>query len=89
MVTFIVTHEVKDFGHWKEGFEADEPNRVKQEIKSLGLYTSTDNSNLVTIIFEAPNEEAVNGMMNSPELKVAMQNAGVISVPEVKILNKV
>ena len=89
MVTVIITHEVKDFAEWKKGFDADEPNRANAGIKTGSLYTAFENSNLVTVIFDAPNADVVNGMLRSPELQEAMKNAGVISAPEVKILNRI
>ena len=89
MVTVTITHEVKDFAEWKKGFDADEPNRANAGVKLVGLYTAIENSNLVTAIFDAPNADVVKGMLSSPELKEAMKNAGVISAPDVKIMNRV
>ncbi len=89
MVTFTITHEVRDFAEWKKRFDADEPNRANAGVKLVSLYTAIENSNLVTAIFDAPSADVVNGMLSSPELKETMKNAGVISAPDVKIMNRV
>jgi hypothetical protein len=89
MVNVILSHEVKDFSNWKKGFDEGEPLRTKVGVKVNGVYTSFDNSNLITLNLEFPSVEAVNGFMANPELKAAMEQAGVISVPDVKILKKV
>jgi hypothetical protein len=40
----------------------------------------------VTIIGTFPNAGAVDAFMSSPKLKEAMENAGVIGKPDVKVL---
>lgn len=89
MVTVIMQHEVKDFAQWKTGFDADEPNRAKVGIKLSGLYTSVKNPNDVTMIFEAPGLDVLEAFTGDPRLQEAMENAGVISVPNVSVLSKV
>jgi quinol monooxygenase YgiN len=88
MITVVITHEVKAYSEWRKGYDADEGNRTKAGAKISGVYTSVDNPNMVTVIGEFPSVEAAQGFMSSPELKKAMEVAGVIGVPEVKILNK-
>lgn len=87
-VVLQVTHEVKNYAEWKKGFDADKPNRDKAGIKTMGVYTSVDNANLVTIITEAPSADVAKGFAANPDLKAAMEKLGVISAPDVKILTK-
>ncbi len=89
MVKVIVTHEVKDFATWKKVYDDDAPNRNKSDMKVDWVYTAVDNPNKVTIIGEFPNSGAVNGFMDNPELKAAMEKGGVMGKPEIKVLNKV
>ena len=89
MVTVIVQHEVKDFSDWKKVFDADEPNRSQAGVKQIGLYTSVKNPNDVTMIFEAPNAELFDKMMSDPGRQEDIKKAGVISIPNATILNKV
>jgi len=89
MVTIILRHDVKDFTEWKTYFDADEPNRANAGVKLLGLYTSVNNPNDVTMIFEAPDAELYYKMMSDLQLQETMKKAGVISAPHASILNKV
>lgn len=88
-VTVMITHEVKDFSTWKKGFDGDEPNRKKAGLKFVALYRDRTNPNIITGVMEAPSAEAVQGFLNNPQLKEAMQKGGVISAPGVKILDRV
>ena len=88
MKTVVVTHEVRNYSEWRKVYDADEVNRSKAGFKTTGEYRSVDNPNLITIIGEVPSEEAIRNFMSNPELKAAMEKGGVISQPDVKILNK-
>jgi len=88
-VTIITTIEVKDFTEFKKGFDAGAPIREKGNIKVVDMYQSVDNKNMVTVIEEAASAEAAKQFFSNPDMKAAMEKTGVISKPEVKILNKV
>ena len=89
MITVIVSHEVKNYLDWRKVYDEDENNRSKAGINLKSVYQSTDNANMITMIGEAPSVEAVNNFMANPELKAAMQQGGVISKPEVKLMREV
>lgn len=84
----IMTHEVKDFAAWKKGFDAGKGVRSNAGVTIEDVYHSIDDPNLVTVIGEAPSALVANAFLKSDELKRAMEKAGVISNPEVKILKK-
>ncbi len=88
-VTIINTIEVKDFAEFKKGFDAGAPFRDKGGIKVINMYQSVDNKNIVTIIEEAASAEAAKQFFSNPDMKAAMEKTGVISKPDMKILNKV
>ena len=89
MIPVIITHEVKDFKEWKVGYDGHESARAAAGFKVDSLYQSVSNTNEVTIIGTFPGIDAVNGFVNSPGLKETMEKFGVISQPEIKVLNKV
>jgi hypothetical protein len=88
MTTVIISHEVKNYADWKKVFDADEVNRTKAEFKVTGLYQSVDNSNMITLVGEAPSIDAVKLFMSNPLLKEAMEKGGVIGMPDVRMLRK-
>jgi hypothetical protein len=89
MTTVIISHEVRNYADWKKVYDADEVNRTKAGLKVTGLYHSVDNSNMITLVGEAPSVDAVKSFMANPELKAAMEKGGVLGMPDVRMLNKV
>ena len=89
MVTVIVSHEVNDFTKWKSVFDNHEPVRRDAKMETLGVYRSVDNSNMVTIIVNVPDAATMQAFMTNPDMEKVMKESGVISAPEVKILQKV
>jgi quinol monooxygenase YgiN len=85
-VTVIVTHEVKEYTSWRKVYDADEPNRKLMGFKVWGVYRDAKSPNWVSIIGTFPNAGAVDAFMASPKLKEAMDNAGVLGKPDVKVL---
>lgn len=88
MTTVIISHEVKNYSDWKKVYDADEVNRTKAGFKVTNLYQSVDNSNMITLVGEAPSVDAVKQFMSNPELKAAMEKGGVIGMPDVRMLSK-
>jgi|SRR6185437_3033882 len=88
-VTVINTVEVKDFATFKKAFDAGESVRLKGGIKVVNIYQSVDNANIVTVVEEAASVESAKAFFSDPKAKEAMEKAGVISKPDLRILNKV
>ena len=89
MITAIIQTEVKDFAKWKEIFDADQPNVEKAGARLLGVYTSVNNPNAITMIYEAPNAEIYDVLMSDPDRQKAIQDSGVIGIPVATFLNKI
>jgi hypothetical protein len=87
--TIINTHKVENFSKWKQGFDAGAEMRSKLGIAIKGVYQSVEDENQVTVISEMPSPEIAKAVLSSPELKEAGQRSGVISAPEIRMLNKV
>ena len=85
-VTVIVTHAVKDYASWRKVYDADEPNRKKMGFKVSGVYADAKDPNMVTLIGTFPSASAADAFMSSPKLKEAMENAGVVGAPDVKVM---
>jgi quinol monooxygenase YgiN len=88
MINAFVRHTVADYAKWREGFDANEPARraagatgVKQ------VYRDAENPNTITVLIEWDSAENALRFFQDPGLKEAMAAAGVISVPETRLLN--
>ena len=84
----MISHLVKDFDAWKIAFEAEEAELEQAGIKVTGIYRSPDQENMVTVVSEANNLKMAKAMINSPEYKIALAKAGVISTTGFKILTQ-
>ena len=89
MVHVIVSHKVEDFGKWKQKFDEDSEVRKANGSQGGKLYRGADDPNLVSIAFEWDTLENLQKFLQSDELKSKMEDAGVVSAPEVHILEKV
>ena len=87
MKTVILNHRVEDFARWKVIYDADAPRRINAGLKEIKVGTKADDANLVYMIFEANDISKFLSMANDPDLKEAMKKAGVISEPEVVVIN--
>ncbi len=86
MSTIILSHDVKDFASWKPHYDADSARRKDAGFKELAVGTQSDNPNKVFMIWEG-DPGVLDQMLQDPELKEKMEAAGVISPPEVTIIN--
>ncbi len=83
-----LTHEVEDFGTWKQVFDQGQPLRDKHSIKINGVYQAHDNPNMVTVHAEMADPQALQNFMADPQGQADMQKAGVKGRPEMKMLHK-
>jgi hypothetical protein len=88
-VILLISHEVKDFDAWKKGYDADKVNRDKGGFKEIFLSRETDKPNVVHIGFRAPSAEKAKAFMDNPELKTAMEKAGVVGPPTFTLTDSV
>jgi hypothetical protein len=86
MVKVIISHKVKDYGQWRSVFDADEERRKQSGLNVDGVYRAVSDPNNIHMIGDASSTSVVESFMNDPNLAEAMQKAGVISKPEVTIL---
>ncbi len=74
-----IQHEVSDYAAWRTIFDDDESRRTEAGLELRGLATDPDNANLVFMVFSTDDLEGVKSMLNDPDLKAKMEEAGVIS----------
>ncbi len=77
-----VTIKVKNFAVWKTGYFAGDSMRKAYGLTHYVYGRSMDDSNVVVIINKVDDIKKANEFRSKPELKTAMQKAGVIGVPK-------
>lgn len=86
MTTVLIKHPVQDYDKWKNAFDAFIDNRKAGGEKSYHIYRTINNQSNVIILFEWDNTENAITFLQSDDLKIAMQQAGVAGPPEINIM---
>jgi heme-degrading monooxygenase HmoA len=88
MTTLYVHHKVADYAKWRVVFdEMDTIRHARGEIGFRVLRSASD-PNEIVILTEWPTADQARQYAQSPDLRDAMQRAGVISQPEVLFLEE-
>jgi heme-degrading monooxygenase HmoA len=85
-----VKHSVENFDHWKAGFDANKPARQAGGGNDEEyVMRNADNPNEVVVILGWDDLGKARQFTQSPDLKEAMQKAGVTGPPEIIFLEAV
>ena len=87
MSIIILSHKVKDYASWKPHYDGDKPRRDEIGLTELCVGIKSDDPSMVYIIWETNDLSGFDKMLNDPSLANKMEEAGVISKPEVVIIN--
>ena len=89
MASMLVQHKVKDFAAWKNVYDSVADLRASNGELSDKIYRDASNPNSLTVIFKWDTLTNAQKYANSPELKAAMEKAGVDGPPNISFLNEV
>ena len=87
MATLILNHKVKDFTSWKALYDSDKERRSGAGMVELAVGEKAGEPGNVFVIWQLEDVSIVEKMLSDPELQARMAEGGVISKPEVTILN--
>lgn len=88
MLKPIVEHKVKDFTSWKKVFDSTTDLIKRYGGSNCTVNTRHDNPNDVYVICEWDKKENFDSFSKSKELADAMKKSGVISEPQITILDE-
>jgi heme-degrading monooxygenase HmoA len=88
MASMLVQHQVKDYTAWKKVYDSVKDLRTSNGELSDKIYRDASDPNQLTVIFEWDSLENAKKYANSPELKAAMERAGVEGKPSIFFLNE-
>lgn len=89
MAYMLIQHKVKDFAAWKKAYDSVADLRASNGELSDQIYRDASDPNKLTAIFKWDSIEHARKYASSPELKSAMEKAGVEGPPTVYFLNEV
>lgn len=82
----IIQHKVKDFGKWLPVYEAHDSVRRAGGLTEIALGRGLDDSNKITVASRSEDIQKAKDFTNSPDLKAAMQKAGVTGPPTISFV---
>ncbi len=89
MSSLLVRTTVADYAAYRSVFDSHAALRRANGANGVvQIYQDVDNPNQVTTLVEWDSVENMRKFASSPELKEAMQAAGVTGAPEVHFLNR-
>lgn len=88
MAALLIQHQVKDFAVWKKTFDSHVDLRTSNGELSHQIFRDASDPNKVTVINKWNSLANAQKFAQSPELKAAMETAGVVGVPTVHFLNE-
>jgi antibiotic biosynthesis monooxygenase (ABM) superfamily enzyme len=88
MAGMLVQHKVKNFTDWKKVYDTQAALRASNGMLSDQIYSDASDQNQLTVVFKWDSVENAQKFAQSPELKAAMEKAGVEGRPTIHFLNE-
>jgi len=85
----IVKHPVRDYATWRKSYDAFDDFRKKSGIVGHAVNQEAGHPNQVIVYHQAKDPETLRRFVESPELKDAMEKAGVSGPPEIHFVRSV
>jgi len=89
MSYLLVRHTVEEYKKWKPIYDKHASTRQANGSQGARLLRSVSNPNDITLLFEWNDIEKARQFSTSPELKMAMQEAGVKGQPDITYLEEI
>ena len=83
MIVVAIKHPVADYDAWKSVYDERNPGTFGAKFARVNRLVSDPNTVIVVAGFESI--DAANEMIESPDLKAAMDKAGVTSAPRIEV----
>jgi quinol monooxygenase YgiN len=88
MVNILIQVKVKDFVEWKKVFDSAAGLRTSNGELSTQIFRDASDPNSLTIVNKWNSLANAQKFAHSPELKAAMEKAGVEGLPNINFLNE-
>ena len=88
MASMLIQHKVKDFGAWKKVYDSVAGMRKSNGELSDQIFHDASDPNKLTLLFKWDSMANAQKWAQSPDLRAAMEKAGVDGPPSVSFLNE-
>ena len=89
MAFVLVRHKVKDFAKWKPIFDENGAMRKKAGSKGARVLRNANDPDELVVITEWENLKSARAFAESPDLRVAMEQAGIADKPDMFFLEEI
>jgi quinol monooxygenase YgiN len=89
MATMLIQNKVKDYATWKKVYDSVAPLRASFGALSDQVYRDAADPTKITIIFKWDSIPNAQKWGQSPEIKAAMEKAGVEGPPSISYLTEI
>ena len=86
MPTLAVEITIGDYARWRPVFDKHKPLRDKAGFTDTRVYRNADNDKQILVWSEAADVAKAREALAGPEIRKAMQEAGVVGPPKVHVL---
>ena len=83
-----VGFKVNDYETWKQGYDSHVERRKAAGERAFRVFRNVDDPNTVSVLSVQESVEKVQAFLESPELKAAMQAAGVTEMGRMLIVEE-
>lgn len=83
MIVVAIQHTVADYEAWKSVYDERSPGTFGAKFARVNRLVSDPNS--VTVVAGFESVDTANAMIENPDLKAAMDRAGVTSAPRIEV----
>jgi heme-degrading monooxygenase HmoA len=88
MAGMMVQHTVKDFATWKKFYDDQAGLRKSSGMLSDEVYRDAADPNKLTVLTRWNSMANAQKFAGSPELKEAMEKAGIVGMPMISFMNE-
>lgn len=88
MAHLFVRHPVEDYEMWRQAYDDADALREEFGVRSHTVFQSADDPNDVTVMHELDNIGAAKLFAEAPQLREAMDQAGVSAPPTIWFAHK-
>ncbi len=88
MPYLLIRHKVEDYAKWKPVFDDHSSTREAAGSKGGYVLRNADDSNEIVILLEVDDLERCRQLVESEDLKEAMQRSGVADMPDIYYLDE-
>ena len=83
MVRSFVRHHVRDYAGWRKVYDGFNETQTGHGVRGEAVYRGVDDPNDVTVTHDFDDADAAKRFFAMPQLKEAMQEAGVEGEPAI------